>query len=141
MILTHFMTWIRRYKKQTNKQANKQKSLFIKFQLISILHLQVMNNYVHWNCSIDYCARSIYLQQLWLWKLFLFSPWKRFLLFSFEEMCFLEERYQKLQKNQIFTLLEPPLWQIWEYAQNNTFISNIRSKMFFIFLCILISSL
>ena len=39
------MTWIRRFQ---------QKSLFPKFQLIPILHFQVMHDYVHWHCSYSY---------------------------------------------------------------------------------------
>ena len=42
------MTRIRRYK---------QKSLLPKFQLIPILRLQGMHDYVHWHCSIDYCVK------------------------------------------------------------------------------------
>ena len=31
------------------------KRLFPKFQLMPILRLQVMHDYVHWHCSIDFC--------------------------------------------------------------------------------------
>ena len=33
------------------------KSLLPKFQLIPILRLQVMHDYVHWYCSIGYCVK------------------------------------------------------------------------------------
>ena len=33
------------------------KSLFPKFQLIPILRLQVMHDYVVFHCSIDYCVK------------------------------------------------------------------------------------
>ena len=42
-------------KMKTNKQTNK--SLLPKFQLIPIFLLQVMHDYVHWHCSIDYCVK------------------------------------------------------------------------------------
>ena len=32
-----------------------RKILLPKFQLIPILRLQVMHDYVYWHCSIDYC--------------------------------------------------------------------------------------
>ena len=35
------------------------KKLFPKFQLVPILHLQVMHDYMHLNCSIDYCVKLI----------------------------------------------------------------------------------
>ena len=31
--------------------------LFPKFQLIPILRLQVLHDYVYWHCSIDYCVK------------------------------------------------------------------------------------
>ena len=35
----------------------KKKSLFPKCQLIPVLRLQVMHDYVHWHCSIDHCVK------------------------------------------------------------------------------------
>ena len=45
------------YKKK--KKKKKKKSLFPKFQLIPILHLQVMHDYVTSHCSIGYCVELI----------------------------------------------------------------------------------
>ena len=39
-----------------NQKIEKKKSLLPKFKLILYLHLQVMHNYVHWHCSMDYCV-------------------------------------------------------------------------------------
>ena len=44
------MTLIRRY-------IYTKKGLLPKFRLIPILRLQVMHDYVHWHCSIDYCVK------------------------------------------------------------------------------------
>ena len=55
--LFYFMTLIRG-NKQNKKTKNKKKSLFPKFQLILILPLQVMHDYVVFHCSIDCCVES-----------------------------------------------------------------------------------
>ena len=39
-----------------SEDMNQHRS-FQKFQLIPILHLQVMHDYVHLYCSIDYCVK------------------------------------------------------------------------------------
>ena len=41
-----------------------KKRLFPKFQLIQILLLQVMHDYVHWHCSIDYCVKCTFTIQV-----------------------------------------------------------------------------
>ena len=38
-------------------KKKEKKSLLPKFKLISILHLQVVHDCVHWHCSIDYCVK------------------------------------------------------------------------------------
>ena len=38
-------------------EDNDEKRLFPKFQFILIFRLQVMHDYVHWYCSIDYCVK------------------------------------------------------------------------------------
>ena len=38
-------------------EDNDEKRLFPKFQFIPIFRLQVMHDYVHWYCSIDYCVK------------------------------------------------------------------------------------
>ena len=48
------MTYFRRYE---------PKKLFPKFQLILTVRLQIMHDYVHWNCSIDYCVKLSLLDE------------------------------------------------------------------------------
>ena len=45
--------------KVLTKKKEEKKRLFPKFQLIPILHLQVMHDYVHLHCSIDYHVKLI----------------------------------------------------------------------------------
>ena len=41
----------------TKKKNKKKNGLFPKCQLIPILCLQVMHDYLHWHCSINYCVK------------------------------------------------------------------------------------
>ena len=53
------MSWIRKYLK---KKEEKKKKDFPKFQLIPLLRLQIMHDYVH--CSIiDYCGKLIIVDE------------------------------------------------------------------------------
>ena len=40
-----------------------KKCLLPKFQLIPILGLQVMHDYVQWHCSIDYCVKLSFVDK------------------------------------------------------------------------------
>ena len=40
-----------------------KKKLFPQFLLIAILHFQVMHNYIHWHCPIDYHIELILVDQ------------------------------------------------------------------------------
>ena len=54
MILTTF------YLEDINKKKKKKKKktqLFPTFQLIPILSLHIMHDYVHWHYSIDHCVK------------------------------------------------------------------------------------
>ena len=53
------------------------------------------------------------------------------LAWFFEEVCFLEESYENMQKNQILKFWERPLFNISEYAFKHITIIN----QFLIFLC------
>ena len=46
-----------------NKKILTKTSLFPKYQLIPILHLQVMHDYVHWHYSIDFCVELILVDE------------------------------------------------------------------------------
>ena len=65
ILTTSFMTWIRR---------NKQKCLFPKLQLITILRFQVMHDYVCFIDPIDYCVEINSRRRDFLWKLLSFHP-------------------------------------------------------------------
>ena len=100
------MLWIRRYK---------QKSLFPKFQLIPILHFQVMHDYVYFIDPIDYCVEKVLCPRLF------FENCSHFILKwfqpnSFGEMCFLEECTTNIKKIHILKFWECPLFDIGEYA-------------------------
>ena len=56
------------------------KKLLAKFQVIPILHLQVIHDYMHWHCSIEYCIKLSLVDET-LWKIALIiSPWNDFYL-------------------------------------------------------------
>ena len=57
-----------------NQKTQTKKKLFLKFQLIPILHLQVMHDYVHWHCSIDYCVKLILINKNLCENCFYFTP-------------------------------------------------------------------
>ena len=46
-----------------SEDINKEKGYFQKFQLIPILHLEVVHDYVHWHCSIDSCFKLILIDE------------------------------------------------------------------------------
>ena len=54
-----------------------KKRLFPKFQLVPLFRLQVMHDYVHWYCAIDYCVRKFSDTRIY-WKIALISPWNDF---------------------------------------------------------------
>ena len=74
-----------------SEDITKEKKLFPKFQLIRILRLQVMHDYVHWQRSIDYYVK--YRWRYFMWKLPSFHT-KMILLNSFAEMDFLKKYYK-----------------------------------------------
>ena len=76
-----------------HKSEDINKRLFPKFQLIPILSLQVMHDYVHWHCSKDYCVKLSLVDKTYAKSVSYFIR-KWFLLDSFREMCFLEESYK-----------------------------------------------
>ena len=78
-----------------------KKKVIYKFQLIPTLSLQVMPDYVHCHFSLDCCVR---MSDFYV-KITLIS-----LLNFFEEMCFLEESYEKMKKNQILTIFESAIY-------------------------------
>ena len=88
---------------QESKDINKKK-LLPKFQLIPVLRLKVMHDYVHWHCSIDYCVRLVVIDEDLSGNCF-YVTLKRFQLNSFGKMCFLEKSYKQIQKIQILTFL------------------------------------
>ena len=48
-----------------SEDISKKESFFPpKFQLIQITHLQVMHDYVHWYCFIDYCVKWILIDKI-----------------------------------------------------------------------------
>ena len=59
---------------------------FPKFQLIPILCFQVLYDYVHWHCSVDYRTKSILVDETSCENCFDFTL-KWFLLNYFGEMC------------------------------------------------------
>ena len=65
----------------------------IKFHLIPIWRLQVMQDCVHWHCSIDYCVKLSLVDET-LGENCSHFTLKWFLLNSFGEMCFLEESFK-----------------------------------------------
>ena len=95
------MAWIRRYKQR-------KKGLFPEFQLISILHFQVMPNYVCFIASIDYCAAYSLVYETFCENCSHFIR-KWFQPNSFGEVGFLEKSYKNMQKIQISTSGNMPL--------------------------------
>ena len=86
------MTWFRRHK---------QKQLFPKFQLIPSLCLKLYMIYVHWHCSIDYSVKLNLVDENLSENCFYFTL-KWFLLNSFGESCFLEEKQTDAKKVNFF---------------------------------------
>ena len=101
-----------------SKDINK-KSLLQKFELILILCLQVMHNYVWFITPIDCCVELIILDKTFCENCSHFIK-KWFQPNSFAEICFLEERYKKMQnkkkKRKDWKFLERPVYEIREYA-------------------------
>ena len=54
-------------------EEDNKKRLLPKFQFIPIFHLQVMNEYVYWYCSIDHCVLNSRTREF-QGKLLLFDP-------------------------------------------------------------------
>ena len=71
--------------------------LISKFQFISISGLQVTHDYSVFQCSINYYVELIMVDDN-LSENCSHSVLKWFQPNSFEEMCFLEERYKKMEK-------------------------------------------
>ena len=65
MIFNNIFLW------HGSENINKEIS-FTKFQLIPISCLQVVHEYVHWHCSIDYCVKLIVVDKTFTWKVLLF---------------------------------------------------------------------
>ena len=79
--------------------------------MIPILRLQVINDYVHWHCSIDFFVKSSLIDETLSENYFYFTLiMKWFLLNSFGEMCFLEEELQKDAKKSKFDNFESALY-------------------------------
>ena len=76
-----------------NQKILTKKQLFLKFQLIPILCLQVKLDFVQWHCSMDYGAKLILVNKN-LWANCSYFTLKCFLRNSFREMCFLAESYK-----------------------------------------------
>ena len=76
-----------------NQKIWTKKKKIQKFQLISILCLQVMHDNVHWHCSIDYCIKLILVDENLSENCSYFSL-KWFLLNTFGEIYFLQESYK-----------------------------------------------
>ena len=114
------MTWIRRYKN----------SLFPKFQLILILRFQVMHDYVCFIAPTDYCVSLVeetFCENCSNFTLKWLQP------NSFGEMCFLEERYEKMQKKfKVWKFWECPLFKVREYTltSNNQFLETDSSTSY-----------
>ena len=54
-----------------NNNNKKKEEKNPKFQLIQIVRLQVVHDYVHWHCSIACCVKLSLVDET-LWKLLLF---------------------------------------------------------------------
>ena len=88
-----------------------KKGLFPKFQLIPILHFQVMHDLCCFIAPIDYCVEfSQNRRPDFLWNCSHFIL-KCLQPNSFREMCFLEKSYKKMHKIQILTILRAPYIQ------------------------------
>ena len=115
--------WLQSVIKQTVSDSNN--IFFITYQKIltkkvtgkisddSNLGLQVMNNYVHWHCSTDYCVKLNPVNETSSENCSYFKQ-KWFLLIFFGEMSFLEESYKKMQKNSNFEIYESVLYMKFE---------------------------
>ena len=91
-----------------SEDINKE-SLFPKFQLIPILRFQVTHDYVCFIAPIDYCV-ELHLVDKTFCETCSHFILKGFQCNFFGEMCFLEESYEKMQKNSNFDNFESVLY-------------------------------
>ena len=66
-----------------------------------------MHDYVCFIAPIDFCVELSLIDKTFC-KIVLISYWKDFSLIPMGEMCFLQESFEKILKNQILKILRAP---------------------------------
>ena len=101
-----------------SEDINKNR-LFQKFQLILILCVQVMYNYVHWHCSIDYCVKIKSRIQDFMLKMALISYGIAMVSAKalFGKCASWRKAANRCKKFKFRNFWEGPLYEIWEYAK------------------------
>ena len=97
-----------------------RKIKFPKFQLIPILRLQVMHDYVHWYCPINYCVKLILVDENVCKNCFT-SRWNDFCLIPLGK-CASWRRTTNKWNNSKFEIFQSTLYmksEIWAYKQKN----------------------
>ena len=90
-----------------NQKILTKKWLFPNFQLIPILHLQVMHDNGHWHCSIDYCVKLILVDETLCENCFI-SHWNDFCFIPLGKCDSWRTATNRWKKIQILNILRAP---------------------------------
>ena len=102
------------------KKCKIKKSLFPKLQLIPILHLQVLHDYVVFHCSIDYRAEFCLVDDNYV-KIALISPWNDFCLILLGKWATQGRATNRCNKFKLWKFWECSLYEISKFVFNKNF--------------------